>query len=151
MYKKITETISLARYSKISHILGSVAASKSRCFSFLQYSLRLVKKYFSTPLAFGCFWAWTLNGNGLKRVAAMLCLHSIECIGLANRRWFALLLWGVTLRRLINYMRASMGKDRLSHLALLHIHYPTPVDLDTVVDCYARLQPRRLQLENLLQ
>ncbi|XP_022781220.1 52 kDa repressor of the inhibitor of the protein kinase-like [Stylophora pistillata] len=34
-----------------------------------------------------------------------------------------------------NYMRASMGKDRLSHLALLHIYYTTPVDLDTVVDC----------------
>lgn len=48
-------------------------------------------------------------------------------------------------------MRASMGKDRLSHLALLHIHYTTPVDLDTVVDCYAQLHPRRLQLENLLQ
>ena len=56
-----------------------------------------------------------------------------------------------TLRRLNNYMRASMGKDRLSHLALLHIHYTTPVDLDTVVDCYARPHPRRLQLENRLQ
>ena len=31
----------------------------------------------------------------------------------------------------------------------LNIHYTTPVD--TVVDCYARLHPRRLQLENLLQ
>ena len=56
-----------------------------------------------------------------------------------------------TFRRLNNYMRASVGKDRLSHLALLHIHYTNPVDLDTVVDCYARLHPRRLQLENLLQ
>ena len=46
-----------------------------------------------------------------------------------------------TLRRLNNYMRASMGKDRLSHLALLHIHYTTPVDLDTVVDCDARQHP----------
>ena len=55
------------------------------------------------------------------------------------------------LRRLNNYMRASMGKDRVSHLALLHIHYTTPVDSGTVVDCYARLHPCRLQLENLLQ
>ena len=47
-------------------------------------------------------------------------------------------------------MRASMGKDRLSHLALLHIHHTTPVDLDTVVDCYAWSHPRRVQLENLL-
>ena len=54
-----------------------------------------------------------------------------------------------TLRRLNIYMLASIGKDRLSHLTLLHIHCTTPVDLDTVVDCYARLHPRRLQLENL--
>ena len=33
----------------------------------------------------------------------------------------------------------------------LNIHYTTPVDLDTVVDCYARLHPHRIQLENLLQ
>ena len=56
-----------------------------------------------------------------------------------------------TLRRLNNYLRASMGKDRLPHLALLHIYYTTPMGLDTVVDCYARSHPRRLQLENLLQ
>ena len=56
-----------------------------------------------------------------------------------------------TLRRLNNYKRASMGKDRLSHLALWYIHYTTPVDLDTVVDCYAPLHPRRLQLQNLQQ
>ena len=112
-------------------------------------------KYFSTPLVLVVSEPGTqrpsLNGNGLKRVVAMLCLHSIECIGLGNRRLFALLLWAVTLRRLSNYMRESMGKDRLCHLAILHIHYTTPVDLDTLVDCYARLHPRRLQLENLLQ
>ena len=49
--------------------------------------------------------------------------------------------------QLNNYMRASMGKDRLSHLALLYIPYTTPVDLDTVVGCYVRPQPRRLQRE----
>ena len=35
--------------------------------------------------------------------------------------------------------RASMGKARLSHLVLLHIHYNTPImpiDLDKVVDIY---------------
>ena len=39
-----------------------------------------------------------------------------------------------------------MGKNRLSILALLHIHYDTPVDLDKVVDIYAKLHPRRLEL-----
>ena len=50
--------------------------------------------------------------------------------------------------RLNNYMRASMGKSRLSNLALLHIHYDTEVDLDRVVDCFA---PRRLQFESVLR
>ena len=38
-------------------------------------------------------------------------------------------------------MRASMGKSRLSCLALFYIHYDTVVDLDRVVDCYARVHP----------
>ena len=33
----------------------------------------------------------------------------------------------------------------------LNIYYTTPVDLDTVVHCYARLHHRRLQLENVVQ
>ena len=48
-------------------------------------------------------------------------------------------------------MRASMGKARLSHLALLHIHYDMELDLDQVVDCYAHLHPRRLELDSLIQ
>ena len=80
------------------------------------------------------------NISILLQIACTIPVTSCECERSAS-----------TLRRLNNYMRASMGKDRLSHLALLHIHYTTPVDLDTVVDCYARLHPRRLQLENLLQ
>ena len=54
------------------------------------------------------------------------------------------------MQQLINYMWASMGKDRLSHLALLHIHYDTQTDLDEVVDVYAHLHPRRLELDSLL-
>ena len=48
-------------------------------------------------------------------------------------------------------MCASMRKIRLSHLALLHIHYDAEVNLDEVVDCYARLHPRRLELESILR
>ena len=55
------------------------------------------------------------------------------------------------LRRLNNCMHASMGKARLSHLALLHIHYDMELDLDQVVDCYAHLHPRRLELDSLIQ
>ena len=43
-----------------------------------------------------------------------------------------------------------MGKKRLSNLALLHIHYDAPMDLDKVEDCYAKLHPCRLELEALL-
>ena len=45
-------------------------------------------------------------------------------------------------------------RGRASYLALLHIHYDddydTVVDLDRVVDCYARVHPRRLELHSLL-
>ena len=72
----------------------------------------------------------------LLQIACTIPVTSCECERSAS-----------TLRRLNNYMRASMGKDRLSHLALLHSLYTTPVDFDTVVDCYARSHPRRLRLE----
>lgn len=52
--------------------------------------------------------------------------------------------------RLNTYMRASMGKTRLSYLALLHIHYDMQVDLDEVVDRYAQLHPHRMELESLI-
>ena len=71
-----------------------------------------------------------VNISILLQIACTIPVTSCECERSAS-----------TLRRLNNYMRASMGKDRLSHLALLNIHYTTPVDLDTVVDCYARLTP----------
>ena len=54
------------------------------------------------------------------------------------------------LRRLNNYMRASTGQTRLSNLALLHIHYNTPINLENVVDIYCRLHPRRLEFDSLL-
>lgn len=50
------------------------------------------------------------------------------------------------LRQLNNYMCASIGKARLSHLAL-HIHYDTRIDLDKVVDIYAELHSHRLELD----
>ena len=43
-----------------------------------------------------------------------------------------------------------MGNSHLLYVTLLHIHYNTPVDLDRVVDCYARLHSCRLELESLL-
>ena len=52
------------------------------------------------------------------------------------------------LRRLNNYMRATMGNDSLSYLALLHIHYDTQIN---AVDLFAKMYPRGLQLESVLK
>ena len=49
------------------------------------------------------------------------------------------------LRRLNNYMRATMGKDRLSCLALLHVHYDVDIDIDEVIRQIFTLHPRRLE------
>ena len=79
------------------------------------------------------------NISILLRICCTIPVTSCECERSAS-----------ALRRLNNYMRASMGKSRLSHLALLHIHYDTPIDLNRVMDCYARLHPRRLALDSVL-
>ena len=79
------------------------------------------------------------NISVLLTIACTIPVTSCECERSAS-----------ALRRLNNYMRASMAKDRLSHLALLHIHYDIPIDLDNVVDYYARLHPRRLELDSVL-
>ena len=79
------------------------------------------------------------NIRVLLQIACTIPVTSCECERSAS-----------VLRLLNNYMRASMGQSRLSYLALLHIHYDTLVDLDVVVDCYARLHPRRLALDSLL-
>ena len=78
------------------------------------------------------------NVFALLQIACTLPVTSCECERSAS-----------TLRRLNNYIRASMGKSRMSHLALLHTHYDTPVDLDEVVNIYAKIHPRRLELNSL--
>ena len=42
------------------------------------------------------------------------------------------------LRRLHTWSRASMGQDKLSALAMLHVHYMHPIDLLEVVDKFAK-------------
>ena len=80
------------------------------------------------------------NLRVLLQIACTIPVTSCECERSAS-----------ALRRLHNYMRASMGKSRLSSLALLHIHYDAEIDLDKVIDCYARLHPRRLELESIIR
>ena len=47
-------------------------------------------------------------------------------------------------------MRATMGQERLSSLALLHIHYDSDIDVTKVVDRFAALNPRRLEMKNII-
>ena len=54
------------------------------------------------------------------------------------------------LRRLNNFMRASMNESRLTSLALMHIHYDKVIDLDRVVDLFSQAHPRRVQLSSVL-
>ena len=76
----------------------------------------------------------------LLQIACTLPFTSCECERSAS-----------TLRRLNNYMRASMGKSRLSSLALLHIHYNHQINLEQVVDVFSNKHPRRMELEYLLK
>ncbi|XP_006812758.1 52 kDa repressor of the inhibitor of the protein kinase-like [Saccoglossus kowalevskii] len=54
------------------------------------------------------------------------------------------------LRRLNTYNRSCMGQERLTSLALLHIHYDKEIDIDCVVDTFAKLHPRRMGLQSVL-
>jgi len=75
----------------------------------------------------------------LLQIACTIPITSCECERNAS-----------VLRDLHNYSRTSMSVDRLTALALMHIHYQHPVDLDEVVNLFAELYPRRVQLSSVL-
>ena len=80
------------------------------------------------------------NVSILLQIVCTLAVTSFECERCAS-----------ALRRLHNYMRVTMGKERLSDLALLHIHYDKSIDIDIAVDKFSKLHPRRLELTSLLK
>ena len=53
-------------------------------------------------------------------------------------------------RRLKTYTRSTMSQDRLNGLASLNIHKEIPVDIDKVLNIFARKHKRRLEMINLL-
>ena len=79
------------------------------------------------------------NIHTLLKIACTIPVSSCEC----GRG-------GSTLRRLRNHMRCSMTTERLTSLALMHIHYEHNIDLDEVVDIFSKLHPRRLVLSSVL-
>ena len=50
------------------------------------------------------------------------------------------------LRRLKNYLRSTMGQERLTALALLNIEKDIIPDIEKIVDVFAKQAPRKLQL-----
>lgn len=56
------------------------------------------------------------------------------------------------LRRLKTYMRSTMTQDRLTGLALMHIHRELSLhaDVDEIVQSFATEHPRRMKLYNIL-
>ena len=79
------------------------------------------------------------NISQLLKLACTLPVTSCECERSAS-----------TLRRLNNFMRASMGKERLSALAMIHTHYDMVIDTEEAVNIFARLHARKLELKTLL-
>ena len=79
------------------------------------------------------------NVSIILQITCTLPVTSCQCERIAS-----------ALRRLHNYMRASMDEQRLSSLALMHMHYDKEVNLDRVVDLFSKLHPRRLELDTLL-
>lgn len=55
------------------------------------------------------------------------------------------------LRRLNTFLRASVGKERLSALIMINTHYDIAIDVEEAVDVFANLHPRKLELKTLLQ
>ena len=43
-----------------------------------------------------------------------------------------------------------MGNERLTSLALLHLHRDIDIDIPEVIDEFARRHPRRMELLNIL-
>ncbi|XP_064406466.1 52 kDa repressor of the inhibitor of the protein kinase-like [Halichondria panicea] len=54
------------------------------------------------------------------------------------------------LRRLKTYLRSTMGQERLSGLALLHTQYGMKLNLDEIVNMFARKHSRRMELMDIL-
>ena len=75
----------------------------------------------------------------LLKIAATLPVTTCECERSIS-----------TMRRLNNYMRCTMGESRLSSLALMHIKYDMPVNLEEIVNLFEGLHPKMMQFASLL-
>ena len=75
----------------------------------------------------------------LLQIACAVPVTSCECERSAS-----------ALRRLHTFNRAGMKEDRLTSLALMHIHYTFPIDMDEIINIFKTVHPRRFELDDLL-
>ena len=54
------------------------------------------------------------------------------------------------IRRLKTYLRATMGQQKMSSLALMHIHYDAQLNFTEIVDKFCRKNPRRMARNNII-
>ena len=54
------------------------------------------------------------------------------------------------LKRIKTTLRSTMSNERLSSLALLHLHRDIDIKVEDIVDEFARRHPRRLKLTDVL-
>ena len=78
------------------------------------------------------------NLHVLLRTFPTISVTSCECERL-----------GSVLKRLHTYLRASIGQTRLSGLALLQVNYDANIDMDKVIDIFARKKERALEFANI--
>jgi hAT family C-terminal dimerisation region len=50
------------------------------------------------------------------------------------------------LKRLKTYLHSTMGEERLTGLALLHVNKSTELDPDDIIELYASKKERRIRL-----
>ena len=55
------------------------------------------------------------------------------------------------LRRLKNYLRSSMGQERMSGLALIHTHYNMDINMEEVLSRFIAMHPRRIIMGDILK
>ena len=79
------------------------------------------------------------NIHCLLRIICTLPVTSCECERSIS-----------VLRRLKSYLRSTMGQERLSGLALLHVNYSMELNLDDIISMFARQHPRRMLLTDVL-
>ena len=71
-----------------------------------------------------------------RKIAATIPVTSCEC----ERS-------GSVLKRLNIYLRASMGQERLTSLAMIHINYDQKTDEEKVLEVFCKKQHRVMELD----